>query len=40
MFDIIQIQEILPKTYHLILVDRLTDMEDANSLNVLQTISI
>ena len=40
MFDIIQIQEILPHRYPLLLVDRITDMEVAKSIKGFKNISI
>ena len=40
MFDIIQIQEILPHRYPLLLVDRITDMEVAKSIKVLKYLYI
>ena len=40
MFDIIQIQEILPHRYPLLLVDRITDMEVTKSIKGYKNISI
>lgn len=40
MFDIIQIQEILPHRYPLLLVDRITDMEVTKSIKGFKNISI
>lgn len=40
MLDIIQIQEILPHRYPLLLVDRITDMEEKKSIKGYKNISI
>lgn len=40
MFDIIQIQEILPHRYPLLLVDRITEMELSKSIKGFKNISI
>jgi len=40
MFDITQIQEILPHRYPLLLVDRVTDMEEGKTIKAFKNISI
>ena len=40
MFDIMQIQEILPHRYPLLLVDRITDMEEGKVIKGYKNISI
>jgi len=40
MFDITQIQEILPHRYPLLLVDRVTDMDAGKTINAYKNISI
>jgi len=40
MFDITQIQEILPHRYPLLLVDRVTDMDEGKTIKAFKNISI